>query len=129
MKGSLPNKPKIKMKKITLLIAIGLLFVFPALAVDCPPGTQTIEEGGKLKGRKLSCLLFEVHKRTKKVIRVASYVDGRAQGVARGYSPKTGTLLIVRYWRDGKREGEGKIYNEKGQLIEIERWVDGVKLK
>ena len=99
-----------------------------------------------------SCLVYDDNLETK--IRLDSYVDGKQQGVSIGYYPtgeeefigfrgenseingeyvkfhQNGEVATIGQFKDGKYVGTFKFYNEKGKLIETNKYNEfGILLK
>ena len=74
------------MNKKILLVAIGLLFVFTAFAKDCPQNS-TLQS---IEVLGLSCREIVYH--------------------------NNGNVLLIGNYKNGKREGEWKVYHENGNV-------------
>lgn len=103
------------MKKIIMLIVIGLLFTFTIFAKNCPEDLFSSE----IEKQKLTCL-YERYKFTSNYTH-GNYINGIKEGS--WYYPRRYYFYV-----NGKKEGEQKEYAPGGDLKSIFLFEDG-KLK
>ena len=80
------------MNKKILLVAIGLLFIFTAFAKDCPQDSTQ----QSIEVLELSCRAIVYH--------------------------NNGNVEIIGNYKNGKQEGEWKVYYENGKLDYIDKF-------